>query len=94
MAIKKIILGAAGIVAAGAVINYFFIPPTFRVTMYQPSTHSGEYQFGRVRNNFGNSVATIGGRAGWDLEVTIDNEGFTIFNLLKDGKVVKRLDRR
>lgn len=89
---KTIIIASTTIVALAGIIAYRqLVPPFFQINQYIPSTHSGRYQFGKAENNFGNSSGTIGGRSGWDLDVKMQKDGTTKFDLLKRGKFVKTL---
>jgi hypothetical protein len=90
---KKIIIGiSATVVAIAGVVAYrYFVPPKFMVTRYSPSDKKGEFEFGGVRNAFGNSVGTFGSRGGWNLNTSIDKNGITIFRLFKKDKYVKDL---
>ena len=90
---KKLLYGLLGIGSlVGGILAYrYFVPPTFTVTMYSNVDKKGEFEFGSVRNAFGNSSGTIGGRAGWEVNTSLDKNGITIFKLLKNGKYVKDL---
>jgi hypothetical protein len=90
---KKIIIGISfSVVAIGGILAYrYFVPPTFTVTMYSNADKKGEFEFGSVRNAFGNSTGRFQGRAGWELDTSLDKNGITIFKLLKNGKYVKDL---
>ncbi len=90
---KKLIIGISlSVVAIGGILAYrYFVPPAFMVTMYSEADKKGEFEFGGIRNAFGNSVGTMGGRAGWTLNTSIDKDGITIFKLFKNGKYVKDL---
>ena len=90
---KKLIIGISlSVVAIGGIIAYrYFVPPAFMVTMYSWGDKKGEFEFGGVRNAFGNSTGTFGSRGGWELNTSIDKDGITIFKLFKNGKYVKDL---
>jgi len=90
---KKLLYGLLGIGAlVGGVLAYrYFVPPAFTVTRYSWGDKKGEFEFGGVRNAFGNSTGTFGSRGGWKLNTSIDKDGITIFKLLKNGKYVKDL---
>lgn len=94
---KKLVIGiSATVVAIAGVVAYrYFVPPNFLITIDIPSTHSGEYEFGGVRNPFGGGGSGVQvGRMGWELEKKFNSDGTTTFNLLKKGKFVKQLARK
>jgi hypothetical protein len=93
---KKLIIGISVSVAAisGILAYRYLVPPRFMVTMYSNDYKKGEFEFGGVRNAFGNSVGTMAGRAGWELQTSIDKDGITIFKLFKNGKYVKDLKNK
>ena len=90
---RKVIIGiSVTVVAIGGILAYrYFVPPTFTVIMYSNGDKKGEFEFGSVRNAFGNSSGTMEGRAGWQVNTSVDKDGITIFKLLKNGKYVKDL---
>jgi hypothetical protein len=91
---KGLIIGiSAAVVGIGGVLAYrYFVPPTLTFREYTPSTHSGKAEFGGVSNNFGNgNQYTQVGRFGWELEVKPNSKGESVFNLLKNGKLIKEL---
>ena len=90
---KGLIIGiSATVVAIGGILAYRrFVPPSFLIRSYTPSTHSGEYEFGGVSNHFGNSSGTQQGRFGWQLDVKMQPDGTTKFDLLYNRKFIKNL---
>ena len=90
---RKVIIGiSVTVVAIGGILAYrYFVPPAFLITRYSNADKTGEFEFGGIRNAFGNSSGTIGGRAGWEVNTSMDKDGITIFKLLKNGKYVKNL---
>jgi hypothetical protein len=90
---KGLVIGISATVAAiGGILAYrYFVPPSFLIRSYTPSTRSGEVEFGGVSNNFGNRAGVQVGRMGWEMETKMNSDGTTTFNLRKNGKFIKQL---
>ena len=90
---KNVLIAIGSVLAVGSAILIYrkVVPPKFKIIKYNPEEKKGIYKFGRYTNFFGNSSATIVGRAGWSLDTFLNDDGTTTFNLNKDGKYYKNL---
>jgi hypothetical protein len=85
-------ISSATVIIIGGILAYrYFVPPSFLIRSYIPSTHSGEVEFGGVINHFGNSTVTQGGRFGWEMKTIMNPDKTTTFNLQRNGKFIKQL---
>ena len=83
------------VLLAIASISYFlykrYSTPSFRIIQETPSKHEGVYEFDGTRNPYGSGSQFQKGSNGWGLDVKMQPDGKTKFDLHKEGKFVKTL---
>lgn len=80
-------------VAVGGFFLYrSLVPPSFEFEQQDDMNHSGIFTFAGVSQSYGNNKgARVGGRSGWDLDLSPNSSGQTVFSLYKNGNFVKQL---
>jgi hypothetical protein len=87
-----VVVGSAAVLIGGYFAYRYFIPPSFEIISYNPTDHTGTYMWNGNQSQYGNGAVVQGAYSGWELNVKMNPDQSTTFELWQNGKFIKQLD--